>query len=134
MGADYKKAPEAVIMGGTQDNHAQNSTDYYFPQGIAPSNGFISPRRGPISSGGVLEHLYVRTEAAPGAGETYDVTLYLNGVITAMTVEIAGAAQIRGFDLVTQIGIIPGDELTIEVASSALAVVTRLFWSIKVRT
>ncbi len=78
----------------------------------------IAPRAG------TLTNLRVKTQAAPGGGQSYTFTIRKNGVNTGLTVELTGAAT-TGSDLVTQVAVAAGDILTLrEVASGSAATTT----------
>ena len=70
---------------------------------------------------------------APGAGETYDITVLLNGVPTLLTLQIAGAVDVQAGPDVDMVAITADDELSIEVVTSLNAALCQMSWSMEVR-
>src|SRR5262249_4316855 len=48
------------------------------------------------STAGVIDNLYIFLSAAPGAGNSWDFTLYKNGSATGLTLNISGASPTSG--------------------------------------
>ena len=133
MGADYEKANKCIVAGSTRDAQAANTTAYYAPYGVSTNGGGANVREAPCPVNGVLEHLYVRCQLAPGVGETFTFAVQIGGVVTALTAQIAGAA-LTATDLVNQVAITAGQTIGIRVISSLNAAVTRLEWGWVIRT
>lgn len=105
---------------------AVNTTTYLAPIFRSTFGGFISVEvyRSIVVRKGTLKNLIVLAGAAPGAGETFVYTVRVNGVNTAMTVTLSGAAQLTGTDVVNVVQIDAGDRITLKCVTSAAAAVT----------
>jgi len=79
--------------------------------------GFIAARGGRIIGLGV-------GGGPAGAGETYTYTVRVNGAATALTCQIAGAAQASN-GIVGSVVIAAGDRITVELVTSAAAAGSR---------
>ncbi len=64
---------------------------------------------GKIPTDGTISRLFAEIVLAPGAGNKWDFTLYINGAPTALTVEISGGADVQGSDIVHEIDVFQGD-------------------------
>ena len=97
---------------GTADS---STTNYFGLQGANDAGTAPTTiRSGIISSAGTIKTLRVRLNGTPGTSKTHTITLYVNGVITALTVAITGTAT-TGNDLINEIVVSPGDYFCIEV-------------------
>jgi len=72
---------------------------------------------------GYLRAIRGKSRVAPGAGEDYTYTIRLNGVNTALTTLIEGAAATEN-QADDRIAFAQGDELSIQLETSALAAAT----------
>lgn len=132
MGADYEKSHRSIIGGFTATNIGANLTRYAFPYGSPPLVPEIDARMVmPFSC--ILTRYWVRSTLAPGAGETYDITVLLNGVPTLLTLQIAGAVDVQAGPDVDMVAITADDELSIEVVTSLNAALCQMSWSMEVR-
>lgn len=89
MGADYDQKPRDMIFLGSDSVLGAGNTNYFTWGSIS---GAIGTKRAPIPHAMVIEELHAQVSAAPGGVETVTMTLVVNGVATAMTVVITGAA------------------------------------------
>ena len=121
MGADYRKAHKSLICGSSTGSSVVNSTLYMHPSG-SPLHTVAREIRARcyICTAGVLRHLRAHCHDPPGAGETFDYTLRLNGAPSALTCQTVNP-NTESSDLVNAVAIVPGDYITIEIVSSALA-------------
>ena len=117
MGADYEKQHRSILGAQTISAPAPNTTRYLNPGGSVATLPELDARmRIPYTC--TVRNLYVRSTLAPGAGETYTYTIYLNGAPTAITCQIEGAVDVEADDLVNIVAVAAGDELTLEIAVS----------------
>ena len=77
-----------------------------------------------ILRNGVLRNLVVTSKAAPGAGQTFIYTVRVNGVATALTVTLSGAAAVNGSDLVNSVRVVVGDRVSVQLVTSAASSAT----------
>ncbi len=70
------------------------------------------------------KNLYAKSDAAPGATETYDYTLMVNGAPAALTCQTADPA-VASSDLTHTVSIAAGDVISIKVVTSDGSAVTR---------
>jgi len=73
--------------------------------------GLIITRRGTIKS------LAIHSEVAPGAGESFTYTLRINGVATALTFTIEGAAATSN-SIEANVAVAVGDRVTVQLVTS----------------
>lgn len=133
MGADYKKKQSSIIGGYNPTVQGANTQRFYFPYG---SDGRIAEAdaRMFVPFDCILTHFYSRAGAPPGAGETFDYVVLLNGNVTALALQIAGAVnQTAGPDL-SGVAILAGEEICIRIITSAGAAVNYHMWSLEVNT
>lgn len=82
---------------------------------VEVTNIYLCPRKGS------LKNLVALAGSAPGLGETFVYTVRVNGVATAMTVTLSGAAQVTGTDIVNVVQVDPSDRITLRVITSLAA-------------
>jgi len=133
MGADYKKKQSSVIGGHSSNNLGANITRYIHPFGPY-FQGLELDARMVVPFDCLITDFYARATAAAGAGETFTYTIYLNGAPTALTLIIAGAADVQAGPDLGVIAIADGDELCIRVDTSLNAFATFHSWSFEVNT
>jgi len=78
----------------------------------------------PIPENGIIEAMYAHSSVPPGAGETYDYTLILNGAPQAMTIQIAGAVDQDGNNELNPIVVALGDLICIQCTTSLNAAIS----------
>jgi len=117
MGSDYKRAMPIQIFFNTNAILGPGVTRYFTCDGLIAGN---TTCRYIITHQTILDRIYARVTGAPGAGETFVFTIWVNGVGSILTVTIAGAIQVDNFSLANAIVVQPGDVITMEVISSAL--------------
>jgi hypothetical protein len=78
-----------------------------------------------IRRAGTIQNLFVHLETAPGGADTRTVTLRVNGVNTALTVTITGAA-VSGNDVANEVAVVAGDLVDYLIEASATAVNSRV--------
>ena len=132
MGADYRHAHISSLLGASNGVVPANVTVYAPPAGAVESAG-IGNSQTPISINCIIDYLYVIATAAPGAGETFTYTLMVNGVASALTCQIAGAAAVPANDLVNAVQVNAGDDLCIRIVTSLNAAITYHHWSFRIR-
>ena len=122
MGADYKKALKSILPFSSGTNVAANAAFYFC---VGDVSGTATLIRIIITTAGVLSRMYTYSGVAPGAGETFDYTVMINGLEVALATQHAGAVQRTDSDLVDQIAVVPEDEINIRIVTSLNAAVTR---------
>lgn len=70
---------------------------------------------------GTIRNLYVVTDAAPGAGQTFIYTIRKNGADGAITCTLSGAAATTGNDTTNTATVAAGDTFDVKVVISAAA-------------
>lgn len=78
---------------------------------------------------GAYKNLYICAGTAPGAGETATLTVYKNGVATALTVTLSDTATVAGETTIV-LETIDSDQLSVEFTKSAASAVTDIGWSV----
>lgn len=134
MGADYKQRPKAIMGGAVIGAIVANRTSWVNPSGGDDQAGGagIGNAEMPMAYPCIIRNLVFDVSLAPGAGETFDYTLYVNGVPTALTCQIAGAVATGAFDMVNAIVIGLHDLVCIEIVTSLNAVAAFHKWSIEI--
>lgn len=121
MGADYKKTDKAAIICQTEiAGIVPNITQYMGPNAIGGLEANVSF---PVPFDGIIEAMFAHTSLAPGAGETFDYTLMLNGIAQGQACQIAGAVQQDNNDEANPILVVEGDLISIRVVTSLNAAV-----------
>ena len=119
MGADYEKGRKGVMHFNTNDTIGVGATRY-FSSAPVPRAAFVNAAcECPFD--GVITEMRARAHIAPGAGQTFTYTLYVNGVPTAMTCVTTGAAVYDSADLANPIRVAKGDDLAVQIVVSAAA-------------
>ena len=122
MGADYRKQHQSVIGSQSGNTTGVNMTRYMNPGGSILHNNDIDARmRIPYTC--TIRNLYLRSDVPAGAGETFIYTIMLNGIATAITGTIGGAAAVEANDLVNAIAVALGDEISLRIVASLNAAV-----------
>jgi len=104
-------------------------TLYNNPYGGGDGQSTEAPAQTIISTPGTIKNLKIKLSVAPnGVGKKYDITLYKNGVASALTVSIEDAAT-TGTDLSDQIAVVVGDTISIEVKPTNTPTVAKVFWN-----
>jgi len=132
MGADYKKCHRSVIGGMTATAIAAGLTRYQMVfGGPQMANLLDAQMRMPFPCH--ITNLNVRSQVPPGVGETYDYAIFVNGIITALTLQIAGAVDVAAGPDADIVGIAAQDEIQIRIVTSGAAANSQHIWSFEVR-
>lgn len=131
MGADYKTQTKQVICGMERAGLLANVTTYVNPTGGDDFNNPILVHS-PFPIAGTLDRLYYQTSLAPGAGETFTMTVFVNGIAVGVTCQIAAAA-VEATDLVNTAEIVAGDDVCLRIVTSAGAVACNHKWAFNFR-
>ena len=132
MPADYRPARKYSFSGHPRDTPPANATRYAPPNG-STMNAAVNNVNVPIPHDASFGRLYIHSVSAPGVGETYDYDIIVNGGLTGITVQLAGAAQTVGNDIVNTFEVVAGDEIALRFVSSLNAAVGFHMWSWEVR-
>jgi hypothetical protein len=111
----------SMLGGGTgQSAVTANETEYCAPTAISTC-GAISGREmfSPIS--GTFKNLYVGVSGAAGTGQSWIVTMYINGATTALTCTISGSSATTCSDSADSATITAGENFSIQIVASASA-------------
>jgi len=93
-------------------------------------NNVVTFYQEPIAYGGTLRRLYIHTQLAPGAGQTVTLTVFVNGVATALTATIADAA-VDAADLVNNVPIAEGQRVNVQIVTSVGSAAQPLTWGFR---
>lgn len=99
----------------TSEHLSMDTNSSYVGASTWPTTQYLCIRKG------TFRLLNVIAEAAPGAGETFEYTLCVNGVATALTVTLSGAAEVNGMDTTNVIQVDVGDRVNLKVVTSGAA-------------
>jgi len=133
MGADYNPANKAIIGGCAGGQFPPNTTAYLTPIGSSANHGPQVRAEQYFPYSGIVSQLRAHIHQPPGAGETFTLTLMVNGIATALTCQIAGAVATEAADLVNQVAIAAGDYLTLRIVSSLNAAAQYVTWAMQVK-
>lgn len=106
-----------------------NTTRYISSLGRAPLAGSMDaiemrwPNYYLNARKGTLKNFVALASVAAGAAQSFVYTMRVNGVNSALTVTVSGAAQVTGMDTTNVVQIDPGDRITLQVVTSAGAAV-----------
>jgi len=82
-----------------------------------------------ISTGGIIKDLRVLIMTPPGAGKSYDFTLYVNGAPTALTVTISGDTATTANDTAHDVTVAAGDYAYLLVDPTGTPVESRAYYT-----
>ncbi len=100
-------SPSTAILAG--------ATRYVGPAGDSAADLSSSI---PVPSKGILNVTRGVVNNAPGAGETYTITVEVNGVDSTLTYTMSGAGATTGSDLARYVAVAAGDRVSIKFVSS----------------
>lgn len=109
-----------MMLTGNSNNTSINNSSLFFPvMGGLAGNATDAQAglRTLVSRTGTVRNLYVKISVALPAGKTGTVTLYKNGVATAMVATLT-AGQTSFSDLINAISVSAGDEIEIYVSTT----------------
>lgn len=110
-----------VLIHSSNDAPTAGATEYNYVDsyGIAWNAAETNQIAG---KNGTIRNMYVRMTVAPGAGQSYTFTLRKNGVDTALSVVVTGAATTSNYNNTSTVSIALGDDISIKcVATGAVA-------------
>lgn len=113
-GKDYSSATQATVAAGATVYLGENGT-----QAAEYLTAWLNPSRPKYA-----KRLVVQSNAAPGASQTFTYTLSVDGVDTALTAQIAGAATFTAVDIDREAAIALGSRFAVKLVTSAGAAVT----------
>lgn len=118
---------EQVIFGGVSSPLDSTATEYNSLYGYIWDNTESDVYK-LVSTDGVLKQLRFRLNGAPGAGKKYTFTLMVNGVPSALIVEVADAAT-SGSDMVNEVDVTGGDIVSLRCVPTGTPTAVRASWS-----
>lgn len=128
MGAKYRKKDSFTKDFIPDANIPPNTTTFFT---LAKVNANQNLVRIPSAENLIIEAIYAQAAGAAGAGETFDYTLHVNNIASALTVQIAGAVQVDNNLENTPVAVARGDTLAIEIVTSLNGAQT--FHSVSIR-
>lgn len=111
----------ANLLGWTAPSVATNTTSFIVPGGNGANQNFsaFAPRTG------TFKNMYFKTANAPGAGQTFIFTLFVNTTATSVTCTISGTTTPGTCsDLADTAAITAGQPWTIQIITSASSAAT----------
>jgi len=133
MGADYKHITRKSIIGSCAQVMASNLTRYGHAIGGYAIWGVEADARQRIPFPCLLTNMYVRIDTPPGAGETYQFTLMVNGAPSTLDITLAGAVQVEDGPDADIVALVTGDEISMQLISSLNCFNVQSTWSIELR-
>ena len=109
-----------AMMSGVSNNSAVNNTTLFFPVTGAIAGNATDAQAGLrslVSRAGTIKNLYVKISAALAAGKTGTVTVYKNGVATALVATLS-VGPILFSDTTNSFTVAAGDEVGIQVSTT----------------
>lgn len=128
MGAKYKKGLK-FLTGSHWAALNANQTRYGHPCGNPLFVAEVGVRMN-VPFNCVVTDLHVRAANVAGAGESYEITLFLNGAPTLLTVIIAGAVQLVANSNAV-VGLVDADEIDFQLISSLNAAAVSISYSME---
>jgi parallel beta-helix repeat protein/putative cofactor-binding repeat protein len=118
-----------TVLGRSRESRTYHSnttigaggTVYLGPFGQSATEAEVSV---PVPFACTAKNLFAKSGVAPGAGETYTYTLMVNGAPSALTCQTVNALT-TSEDLTNNISLVPGDLVSVRVATSGASAVTR---------
>ncbi len=107
--------PVQYLIAETPSAIAAGQTRYLGPGGATTSGGWIMPRAA------VVTEWRVTCDTAPGGGETFTCTLFINGGSTASTATISGASDFDSGIEYPDLAAALGQSITIQCIASGSA-------------
>lgn len=85
-----------------------------------------------VSTSGTIDQLYVRTQPAPGAGKTYQLTVFKNGVATGITCTVSGTSPTcNDTNTSHAVSLAIGDTISIQIAPGGTPTAAALMASVR---
>ncbi len=109
-----------AMMSGVSNNTAVNNTTLFFPVTGAIAGNATDAQAGLrslVSRAGTIKNLYVKISAALPSGKTGTVTVYKNGVATALVATLSVGPTLFS-DTVNSFTVAAGDEVGIQVSTT----------------
>lgn len=119
---------QQVIFGGYYDLLSASATEYNALQGGCTWFGTEANRYKLVSTGGKIKNLRVKLDDSPGAGKHYDFTLMVDGVPSALTVEIADAETSKA-DTTHEVDVVAGQTVSLQCAPDGTPTVRHATWN-----
>ena len=113
-----------ILMTST-DALAQGATKYVHVMDGSTITTENYSSRIPVPRNGTLEGFEVVASGSPGGGQTYTLTVRVNGV-TKLSVVIADGDTV-GFDRTSSVDVVVGDDVSFKMVSSVGATTNRYF-------
>ena len=119
------------ILAGTNSGITPTVTNFISAQagrGAWQTSDALANQIMPI--GGVFKNLRIRLSGAPGTGKSVVITLYKNGVASALSV-LASDAATTGVDLSDQVSVVAGDTISIAAIPTNTPAAVTVRWSME---
>lgn len=125
----YSGTPRQTLNGGSNGlAYPANSTSpQYIAQTMSKAEGVVAQ---PIPYSGTLRRLVVATNASPGSGKSYSLTLRVNGADTAVTCQITGVNQACS-DLARTTQIVVGQTYSLKIVGSSGSAATLINYGLE---
>jgi len=125
------------VWSGTTGGSAPGAgSTIYLPPGNTfnslPTTDSSAITRTPVTRTTTLQNLYVVLSAAPGTGKTNTLTVLTNGVASALSVDVAGAAT-TGNDIAHTVSVPAGTEIGVRLMTAIGAPSSRTAWAFEGR-
>lgn len=125
-------AGESFILMNRVVTQAANTTTYYAIQGDGAPNITETNSYSILPTDGILDHMYVANQTAPGGAQSFAYTLRKNSVDQSVTKTLTGATT-SDSDLVNSVSYAQGDTASVKIVSSATAAASRIRCSFRFR-
>ncbi|MEE8240105.1 MAG: hypothetical protein V3R16_02455 [Nitrospirales bacterium] len=125
-------ATAQVIVAGTASNMSATATQFQFVHGGGDQawGATFNVREATVPSAGVIDDFHAEIQAAPGSGNRYRFTLFLNGSATAVACDIThpdlGCTDTTGD---TSFSVSANDEIALQVDPNSVPATRRSRWA-----
>lgn len=121
---------EALIMGATTSGMPTGATNYMTIYGTTVATTTVAAATTTMPTAGVVDKMYIAMSGTPGAGKSYALTLYKNGLATALTCTVSDAATTCNEPTAT-VTFAAGDSIAMESVPTGTPTARTLKWGFR---
>lgn len=122
---------ESFITGATNGTASITTTGYYVPYG-ATATTTVAHASTTMPTSGTIDKLYVNLSGSPGAGDSFIITLFKNGVSSGVTCTVS-ETNTSCNDLTNTVSLTAGDAIAIEISPTGSPTARAVKWGMRFR-
>ncbi|WP_304196851.1 hypothetical protein [Flavobacterium alvei] len=124
-----------MFTGNTNNVAASTANTTFYPvmgtiSGTAVTTSSSAGTRTLISRDGTIRNLYVKSSTNPGSGNSYAISIRLNGSSTTLTATISGSNATSASNTTNSFTVVAGDEIEIQLAPNSNPTAAKISWAV----